>query len=726
MRFQKLILDNFLSYDHLEYDFENRPLQIQGLNLTDDRQKTNGTGKSGIPTAIEICLTGTNSRGVRDNEIPTYGKKSARIQLFTICDVRNEILHIDWTIKVKGSNGLAISIQKIGSEKWEKASFSNVNDGKRFISEWFAIDREDLFNYFVVNKTRFKSFFSSSNAEKIALINRFSDASILDGIEEIDKTEHLDKKYSLEHGLSKVVGKIDLTKENLENEVLRNFDEELEEKKDEIKSDIEDHLNEIELLNESISDCADESESLKAKIAKNLLKISDLNESKLSINKDIGNSTDTLTGIKNSLQKAKEKETSFSKTDWKKERFDYEAGKVDKKKDLRMQNEKISENEAKKTKVLSAISEINVKLGGKITCPSCSYSWIEDDDLDALKIKKGKLENLSPLIEKQRSDFEKLVSEIQSEIKDFENSISEINAQEQEENKKLSLIQNQVSQVMSSLLSEQKHQDSLFHKVQEIESLISKIGLNNDMLKNQIEETVSEAKGFESEIKDLRKSVKSLKSDIKNLSVSGNESLISDLKNQLSELDSEKQDFENRILKTDNKLYEINTWIQNFKQFKMYLANQSLEVIEYHMNRFLIGMGNDIRVKLEGFKVLANGSMKEEITPYILRERERSFNSFSGGEKGRILFASILANRHMINATHPYGGLDFLSVDEVFEGIDSEGIKYLIEAAKELKITILIITHVTDEDTDSDTLLTIKENGISRIEKGKTEQVEQY
>ena len=56
MRFDKIILKDFLSFDYLEYEFEDKPLSVQGLNLTDDNQKTNGAGKSGLQTAIEFCI----------------------------------------------------------------------------------------------------------------------------------------------------------------------------------------------------------------------------------------------------------------------------------------------------------------------------------------------------------------------------------------------------------------------------------------------------------------------------------------------------------------------------------------------------------------------------------------------------------------------------------------------------------------------------------------------
>ena len=124
-----------------------------------------------------------------------------------------------------------------------------------------------------------------------------------------------------------------------------------------------------------------------------------------------------------------------------------------------------------------------------------------------------------------------------------------------------------------------------------------------------------------------------------------------------------------------------------------------------------------MKIRLSGSKVTAKGEVKEEITAKVIRDTERSFSSFSGGERGRLLFASILANRHMINSTHPYGGLDFLSVDEIFEGVDSVGIKNIIESAKTLNIAVMIITHVQDNNESSDVITIEKVGGVSRIKK---------
>ena len=204
MKLVKIKLENFLTYEELEYNFEDKALLVQGINLTDKNQKSNGSGKSAIQTGIEFALTASNSRGVNDAELVTYGFEESKVNLFIQCDSRKETLEIDWTVKTKGSNKLSLRLND------KEISFSNINDGKKQILNWLDISKEDLFNYFIINSTRFKSFFGSSNREKVDLINRFSDSSIIDGLENIDNSQFDKEKLDLENKINRSEGGIEI------------------------------------------------------------------------------------------------------------------------------------------------------------------------------------------------------------------------------------------------------------------------------------------------------------------------------------------------------------------------------------------------------------------------------------------------------------------------------------------------------------------------------------
>ena len=717
MRLEKIILNHFLTYEHLEYDFVNRPVMVQGRNLTEDKQKSNGSGKSGLQTGIEFCITASNSRGVNDAEIVTFGQKKGRAQLYVNCDVRKESLHIDWEIKVKGSNVLTLSKKTYG-EEWEEVSFSNVNDGKKYILNWFAISKEDLFNYFIINKSRFKSFFKSSNKEKVDLINRFSDASILDGIEQIDNTELEDENSLLERESYTLEGKLQLTKENLLKEQNRDFEAELLEESSDIdfeieslQGDIAGYDDYIENWEKAILDSKDEVVSAQREI----------DETKLlepTYLEDIKKEEEKLTFYNDKISKAKDVLKNHVSKDWTKERQSLES-EIDSKNTLANNEEKqISEKLAMGQKIAKALKEIDVTLSGSIECPRCEHEFVLDGNIDELQEKAQKLSELNEKVVDAKLGFEKNVSEIKLSIKDFEKDISKINDNQRLENEAFNQLEKQVNEVVSQYnLVERKitklkdrHKVEILDEIASIESEINEA--NAEIVSNKASIELSLGK-----IKNTQAEIENYKTQKNNLKKGSNESVIKQYKFEISVYEKDIESKKKELNEIGDKIYLRNKWITNFKQFKMHVANQSLEVMEYHTNRFLNEIGDDLTVKYDGYKVLSNGTIKEEITAKIIRETERTFHSFSGGEQGRLLFSSILANRYMINNTHPYGGLDFLSVDEVFEGIDSAGLKDLVNSAKQLEICVMLITHVTDEEIDEDVLVIEKVNGISRIAK---------
>lgn len=677
MILEKLILDDFLTYEHLEHVFEKRPLMIQGLNLTDERQRSNGSGKSGMQTGIEFCITASNSRDVRDAELVSFGQKQARAQLIASCDIRKERIHIDWIINIKGSNKLVLTKQSYDGA-WEEISFSNVNDGKKYILDWFAISKEDLFNYYIINKTRFKSFFKSSNKEKVDLINRFSDASIIDGLEKIDNSK-LDQQYKdIQTNIDKIDGKLEYLKDNLQQEELRDFEEEFAQQAQEIKQqqldaeqDRQEILQEMQEIEVEKNHLTKQNEELDASISAITIKV----------------------------KGAQKLVDDFITSDWD-EKFEKANVHLKKNEDkIEIANDKLQQVFAKQSKINKLIKSLEIEMSGAIVCPSCSHEFVVDCTHGTLEEMKQKAQQANQLLIKT----EDIVTQHNSELKLASDSMKKI--------------RDVVSQLSQASEVERKEHSKLSQTLQLIQRELMSLEKAKTKLGGEISECDVDLRECESDLKILQARVKSCEDQIKGLKRGSNEGLIKQIKTDVKSLNKEKLNLEIELNSVGDEIYKRNQWINNFKQFRMHLANQSLEAIEFHCNRYLAEMGSDLQVKMEGFKMLANGTFKDEITAKIIRNVERSFSSFSGGEQGRLLFASILANRHMINSTHPYGGLDFLSVDEVFEGVDSLGLKYLVQSAKQLNICVMLITHVTDEEVGEDTLLIVKEGGVSKIQK---------
>lgn len=675
MKLDKLILENFLTYEHLDYNISRSPLLVQGKNLTEEDQESNGSGKSGIFTAIEFCIAASNSRDVRDKELVMFGEKEARAQLFASCDVRKESLHIDWKIKVKGSNILTLK-KKSQDKEWEEVVFSNVNDGKKFVLSWFAIEKEDLFNYYIINKTRFKSFFKASNKEKVDLINRFSDASIIDGLEKIDNTQLQTEYDQIKSTIDKIEGKIELTDEQLADELVKDsqtaFDDQVENLKKKIEDAEDDKL-----------DVNDEIKEIKNKLKADQSILDELNNK--------------VTAVEDSVKYAQDKVDSFVDSD-----FDSEiSAKQDLIQDdsdlLSIEEDQLDAVLVKQSKINKLIKELSIELSGAITCPSCTHKF-------TLDCKHGTLEEVKAKDEKAKQ----LLDQVNTIESNHEDKIDTIN-------KRIEKVRDAISKIADKRDVEYDAKKILDKDLNDVQLELNKLNKDIVRIEGDIAEHNTDIKDCKSDIKASDLAIKGFKSDLKELKVENNEVIIGDLRTSLDVLRRSQISKEQELSLKGDEIYMRNQWTNNFKQFRAHLANQSLEAIEFHMNRYLVGMGSDLKVKLEGFKMLANGTFKDEITAKIIRTVERTFSSFSGGEQGRLLFAAILANRHMINSTHPYGGLDFLSIDEVFEGVDSLGLKSLVKSAKQLEISVMIITHVTDEEVSDDILLIEKINGRSYV-----------
>lgn len=713
MRLKKILLENFLTYEELEYSFQDKALLVQGVNLTDKNQKSNGSGKSAIQTGIEFALTASNSRGVNDKELVTYGFDKSKVKLVIECDSRKETLSIEWTIKTKGSNLLSLKINE------NELSFSNVNDGKKQILDWLGISKEDLFNYFIINSTRFKSFFGSSNREKVDLINRFSDSSIIDGLEKIDNSKLEEEKENVEISINKIKGGVDAIKEQIEEAKNFDFTKELEDTKMDIMGEISENNFFIDELKKEIKKLDLDKKDIDDEIDEFKVEIKRLEDSKSDLDGSIKEQEAIVANSKKAYDDKVVENDSIVVQDFSKDIFDLDS-KIELLDGYRDElYEQLKKVDLDITKVSKFLSGVDVKLGGSITCPSCSHVFIMDGDREVLLDKKSKGDELLVKFEKSKKEIEDDITKRSNELSDCKTKKNSIVVEESKENR-LSRERESILRGLRDTLS--NDEDTL--------SQLKRKPLKIDKDIAETNESIGEAKLERKDIKkeqdfikntkieDLKSKNKSLEKEMSELKVSNNVETIKKLKDSIKDREKKLLVLDKDLIEVNDKIYNRNKWANNFKQFRLHLANKSLETMQYRTNEFLKELGNDILVRLDGYKVKANGTIKEEISATIIRDGERTFSSLSGGEQVRVLFSSILANRYLINATHPHGGLDFLSVDEVFDKIDSLGMKYLIRSAKKLETCIMVISHVSDEDLAGEDILTIvKENGVSKIKQ---------
>ena len=600
-------------------------------------------------------------RNIDDNKIIRQGQKSAYIRVELYCPIRKETLTIEREIRMKGSSTLKIKSND------EDVSIPTVNEGNKWITNWIEVSPEDAKSYYIVTKGNYKSFFTSSNTDKLALMGRFMNDSAIDNTKDVieRKSNEIDsEKFEYQKQQFSVQGKITAYKEQIE----RLLNEDPEEKRQE----------QISTIRQSICDLATENETLEKSV-----------ENWQSEIKNYQKTSDETTQLLNKVKREFESFKDVSYEDTYKE-IDENIREVNNEIEA---NHKTKEEHDKQIQTYkNQLRKIETILAGVIECPKCHYQFLLDSENDISTLEK-KSQKFKSEINKSSVEIEEINS-VLNELNDIMEECRSIRKQTQEEEQETldqkRGIQNKLNQLRDKL---------------EFTSL--SIERTNKKIENATENILVNTKAIE-QYEDAIEKIKS--SPIANIDVSKQ-------KKEIEKLNEELNEYEEKIQLKESESNKIRVWNQRFKDFKMYLAMEQIKTIQQSTNEILKKMESDLRLRIEGFKKNASGKITEEITPYIFRDELELFSYYSGGEKVRIEIALIIALQQAINSTKKYGGLQFLFVDEILESADSLGIENIVSSMDFLKQPILIITHVPKLNEEIKQLKVIKENGISRIEE---------
>lgn len=667
MKIIKFVAKNWLSFEEVNYGFLDKPIQIKGKNLTDDGQDSNGAGKSAIIEGLSKLIINETSRKEVDKKLIRFGCKEAYLSTSIHCPLRKETLLIEKIVKARGS-GVQITV---GDEVKYSFTDNMTKEANLFILNWLGMQKADIQNFYIINREKFKSFFSSSNTDKLSLINRFSNANIVDGVDG-DIKEDI-KELSLQvttktSHLNQVEGKLQAIEELIEQEQSIDFEKRKADK-------IEAYKRELEEIRAEVSEVKYKEYEEKEKLThlKSLLPHYNSRANKLT--KSLENFD--LKSFDDDLVKVNEKRSKL---------------------DLKLAQMKESKVSLGKNLDIATdmLQEIDRNIKGAVECPSCKFEFsVGDPDVDIGEEKVQKVE-VGRLLDTLKGQIDK----VQQNICNF--SDTQYQAVDNEENNiyRQKRIIRQKFNKLSSIIN------NYTHLVGEVNYQCDKIEKGRKRFTADLSLLMEEGRMIEAGIAELKKA-------------KGSEKL-AELKIKQSTLKKQKTEIEAEIVELEEKIYSKNKWIKNFKSFKSHVANKSLSVIQTYCNKYLGKMDSDLRIKMEGFKLKNDDTLKEEITPYIIRDGEsRLFGGFSGGEKVRLEFAMILALQEMINSTNKWGGLQFLFCDEITEALDGLGLSELMKSLSSFTFPILITTHITNKTPIQDILAIVKENSISRIETNK-------
>jgi len=685
-----LEIENLFSYEKTTLNFEKRKGRITciyGLNLTDPKVLSNGSGKTSLLDALAIALTGDPLRNISKKEIVRNGYSSGSLVL----TLRNDMLRTELVIKefVEKTKGNKVELWENGVLDTQLKDMS-PKDAHKKILELVAISKEDLLNYFLLGKDTYQSFFTTKDSEKKEVINRFSKANIIDPIDQkivADIASKTTEINEVESAITAANAKLELLEEQIKliqeddfegnKQILIDQCNEKIIKKDDQKTAVE---KEIEVLKDGLT---------KGQLTLSLLKKDNsLHDQLLAINKRVEEKQKVIA----------EQRIQYQALD---QKYEPELLKVTE--DQKANEVKKQELREEHTAIYSFISKVEKHLADEIECPSCHHLFSYKDksfDLKAAKKqltqKKLELESLNilsaeyeiidrSLNETRQAILAKKAKEQESIVAkgtSLKDELTELTSEENEIKKKIHELQKTINNAEVSILSTER-------KIQQNTQLLDSLNQEIPILLNRIDEI--EATQPEDKVTPLLNQAEKISDDL-------------------------LPQIERKDLLLDEK-EKLEAWRKRFKKFKSYLANNSISMIENLTNHFLKEMGTHLIVSVDGFREKADGTLKEEITVMVSRDNGLTlepFQKFSAGERSKIDVAGCLAMQKLINLNSTSGGLDLLWIDEIIDSLDRIALGELIKSLDQVGQTILLISHI-DLPTTENALRVEKKIGISKI-----------
>lgn len=669
MYLKDLEVKDFLTFKDLKMAFENKAYALQGKNLDQDDQETNGVGKSSLFYAIEYLFFGSTSKGGLISDLVRWGAKSSHMNGDIYCSVRRKTLSIERNIN-NGSKLVLREIDEDGSSG--EIDFSTPDDGNKQILKWMLMSKEDIQNYYLISSAKYTSFMTSSNTSKLAMINRLVNLEMLNPISRVMDVKIKSAEKAVTDNKSekdKAEGALNTNIDNLEAEYKRDLESELADSKKDIESLIESFGRKIYIANKAIKGYDG--------------KVSDLGVALARTGEELLEVTKRSKGIK--------------VKDFSVEIAEYKASIDSRNTYNRQLNNKISANNSDIRTAEEILAQSNKLVVGAIECPSCTHIFNPADIESDIEAEKQRMDSIIEIID----NFKKLNGDVEASIKDNSKYLGELELLHDSKTKEQ---ENQLGVYKEAV----KLIDIKSDKVRSLSS--SKI----DYLE-RIKTSTRNIEEWDSQIKELEEKANNLKVgtiDAKR---------IASLELAIEEVNSTLDDLATKDVELLNEVNRLKKWESSLSRFAGELARESLDVMTTQQNIILSEMKSDLRVRWEGFKVNKDNSRSDKITPMVIRDGvEKTFKWYSGGERGRVEYSSILTNQYLINSTHPYGGLDFLFTDEVVEGVDGLGLINIVKALNELDKPILLTTHVVNQTTSPNILTVVKQGGITEIKKDYT------
>lgn len=669
MKLTELTATDFLSFKNIKYNFKDGVSLIVGVNDTDEGQESNGSGKSNLQAIIEYCILRSVSKRTIDSQLVRWGETEARISLAIHCPIRQETLLIERKIGAKTGGQAQLSLNGVVKIAYSDNRVSDIDKG---ILAWIGITGEDLQNFFIMSKSKYTSFFDSSNTKLIALIGRFSNISIIEGVD-----KDIAKKYkdAETHRTDLALAKRELYGRYAV------YDEE---------------ITKLRLVDKNLL-VSERLKEIDAEIAKHQQSYAD---GMLSIESEKQRITISMGEFSTIEDKIKSSQVEIDDLNLGLENFASRVAAVEKEMQVITQKRDASETVSNGlavvlTEIRTTKNDIENNIIGAVICPKCQHRFLVGDPTVNIAEETLLLEEVKNMLEVSLISVETAAKEVDSLLQAI----------------KFKQLDRRV--VEGERTVHQAKCDEADRKLQSELKALQRISNENKNSQDWINSRLFQVKQLKIVVEELEQS----KSGVSISDFDKTES-IADLSAKLVTTNSEIEENAKQDIILNDQANELKRWEAVFQSFTQYLSIKTLKVLQGYANHFLEILKSDLRVQLEGYKVKADGGISDKITVTVIRQGQaRAIGNFSGGEHVRMEAAMILTIQHAINMTNPYGGLDFISIDEIFESIDGTGLRNLTTALMEVNRTIQVTTHIPSTMYECNVLIAEKINGITTLKQ---------
>lgn len=771
-KLQRIIAENLCAFRSLDYyPAQGVTTLIFGNNRDSGNQGSNGSGKSALLEAIAVGMTGSPMRKVKNEEIIRDDADECWICLVFENEVTAELFTVERQILRKSPSVVTCHIRQNSRQKEAaQAVQPSVDAYNKYILEKIGITREELFSNFLLSRNRYTDFLSASDKQKKEIINRFSNASLVDwAIEELRRdcqpVETQVRDAELE--LAGIDGRIRMLGEQIENEE-KNTSERADRRKQQI-ADLELRISEKRTV---IRECKEQITAGKTALEKlgaadtALQHLEDshtgLEECYAYIRTEVlpilrGSLTDWNGVLSEKKQKLSRAETELGKWDGLLENAARKVAAIQSEydslasryKDIEVKNrqrqqdcarrlteldaglEKINESitgqKRKRQLLYTGIESLRNKLAGTIACPACGHEFITaEQDFD---VNEGKRQ----LVGKQKQ-AEELAGEIlrnEHTLAKTEDSREEIRKDKRSLDTALQAWSDRFTTMENALKAACREQETVNRsRVQiadEIALLQGETGSLRRKLFDEVFGLLDDTFRFHEKKLDTQKediqtaesSISTLQETIKEYNSASARDVLSGLKHSLKEYNRKAGEVLQEKGKVEENLRALREQEQYFIQFQTFLANTKIAALSKVTNEFLENIGSDIRIRFDGYTLLKSGKVREKISVSLLRDGVDcgSYGKFSEGERTQVNLASIVAMQKLINGNCETGkGLDFMCIDEIADGLDADGLASVFSALNKLKVTALVVSHGLIAESYGYKLIITKSDGESKLD----------